>query len=251
MKIERNSFEIGMRIITPILPSVILFGLIFGFTGGLSGLPLILDSSMSVIIFAGSAQIIVLVLIINHQPFLAMIIAGILINLRHLLYGASLHSDIATKGMKRIFIAYLLTDEAFISATIAKKQYLHSTIANSPTFIEDILLGSGFTLWIFWNLSTIIGYLLTNFITGIITISANFVVASTFLGYLIMQWKNSSSLNERYLIIALIIIASIFSFILQSSILLITLLLCGIILGIILNYRTVFKKNDEQKTILS
>lgn len=247
MNINRDSFILGIKIVAPILASDILFGLIFGLTGGLSGLSVVLIASMSVIIFAGSAQIIVLVLIINHQPLLAMIVAGILINLRHLLYGANLHADVSTKGLKRVLIAYFLVDEAFISATIAKKQYLHSDLASSPTFIEDILLGSGSTVWLFWNLATIAGYLLTNFITGIVTISANFVVAGTFLGYLVLQWRGSTSSLDKQLMLLLIVMTFIFSFVLQNSILLITILLCGIVLGILLNYQTTFNNSLGKK----
>ena len=67
----------------PILPSVIIFGLIFGITGYSSGLPLYLVSSMSYVIFAGSSQFLVLILIKEDDPLAAILIAGILINLRH------------------------------------------------------------------------------------------------------------------------------------------------------------------------
>ena len=78
---------------------------------------------MSYIIFVGSAQFLVLILIIEQQPFLAVLVAGIVINLRHLLFGAALHKDIKSKGLKRILLAYLITDEAFLVTKLTQAQF--------------------------------------------------------------------------------------------------------------------------------
>ncbi|MHA2031499.1 MAG: AzlC family ABC transporter permease, partial [Candidatus Kariarchaeaceae archaeon] len=68
MNWQKNSFLFGVKLMLPILPSVIIFGIIFGITGYTTGLPLYLVSSMSYIIFAGSSQFLVLILISENEP---------------------------------------------------------------------------------------------------------------------------------------------------------------------------------------
>ncbi|MHA2275586.1 MAG: AzlC family ABC transporter permease, partial [Candidatus Kariarchaeaceae archaeon] len=154
MYIDKSSTLTGLKKFLPISPSIILFGVILGFTGGLGGLPPLLVISSSFIIFAGSAQFIVLLLIMKGDPLFAIFLAGIIINLRHLLYGASLHTIITSKGLKRILLAYLLTDEAFLITSLTKNELTSEPSNKSTIILEDVLFGAGLSLWLVWNLST-------------------------------------------------------------------------------------------------
>jgi predicted branched-subunit amino acid permease len=233
MYIEKSSALTGMKKFLPLSPSVILFGVILGFTGGLGGLPFLLVISTSFIIFAGSAQFIVLLLIIRGDPLFAIFLAGIIINLRHLLYGATLHNIVTSKGFKRILLAYLLTDEAFLITSLTKNELTSELNKKSTIILEDVLFGAGLSLWLVWNLSTAIGYFLTDFLSIYISNipSPEFIVASTFLGYLILRWQESPS--EHLFISIMILISIFFSFFFQSSDLLIITLIFGILFAMI------------------
>ncbi|MDH5645928.1 MAG: AzlC family ABC transporter permease [Candidatus Heimdallarchaeota archaeon] len=233
IKYHFPSIKLGITKMAPILPSVMLFGLIFGLTGVLSGLPWYLISAMSYIIFAGSAQFIVLLLIIKGETYVAMVIAGIMLNLRHFLFGAALHEDIKSKGIKRLILAYLLTDEAYLITTLVKQE-IKTNNEESKWQIEDVWLGGGFTLWLFWNLTTILGYFLSSQFQILLSIPADIVVAGTFLGYLIMYWKNNP--HEKYLLLIMIVLSIILGFLFQGSSLLIIILLSGMILAVIIRY---------------
>lgn len=207
----------------PILPSVIIFGIIFGIIGYTSDLPLYLVSSMSYIIFAGSSQFLVLILISENDPIIAILIAGILINLRHVFYGAALNKEFQGMGKKKILAAYLLTDEAYLISTFAKK----SEGGPNDVKIIDVVIGGGALLWVSWNISTIIGYFVgqrTNVFEGVPT---DFIVAGTFLGYLILQWEQSP--RERRFILVIILLSFSLSFVLQGVYLLFFTLLLGMI----------------------
>ena len=182
----------------PILPSVIIFGLIFGITGFTSGLPLYLVSSMSYIIFAGSSQFLVLILITQDESLIAILVAGILINLRHVFYGAALHHELVGSRKKKILAAYLLTDEAYLITKFSKKSMLKS---NRELRLTNILIGGGGLLWISWNISTILGYFISQKTNIFNDVSTNFIVAATFLGYLILQWEQSPKERKFILII--------------------------------------------------
>lgn len=207
----------------PILPSVIIFGIIFGITGYTSDLPLYLVSSMSYIIFAGSSQFLVLILISDNDPIIAILIAGILINLRHVFYGAALNKEFQGMGKKKILAAYLLTDEAYLITTFAKK----SEGALKGLKIIDVVIGGGGLLWLSWNISTILGYFVgqqTDVFEGVPT---DFIVAGTFLGYLILQWEQSP--RERRFILVIVLLSFGLSFVLQGVYLLFFTLLLGMI----------------------
>ena len=235
MKLDRASIEIGARLMAPIIPSIILFGLIFGYTGGNAGLPFLLVSSTSFIIFAGTAQFFVILAIIQNDPILPIIITAIVINLRHLLYGAALHDDIRTKGIKKILVSYLLTDEVFIVASELKKKIKGNEVQEDSVNFEDVLIGAGLFAWSVWNVCTMVGYIFSDLLVNVFIISSDFIVAGTFLGYLIMQWRNFPS--DRLFILELILFGFFLSFWFQSSVLLIAILLLGALFAMFEQYR--------------
>ena len=137
------------------------------------------------------------------------------------------------------------------------KNELTSDLSKKSTIIlEDVLFGAGLSLWLVWNLSTAIGYFLTDFFSTFISNipSPEFIVASTFLGYLILRWQESPS--EHFFISIMILISIFFSFFFQSSDLLIIILIFGILFAMIkettttktsLNSSTIDYENMEGK----
>jgi predicted branched-subunit amino acid permease len=224
------SLKIGFKNILPIMPSVIIFGLILGITGAVGNVSFFLVASTSFIIFAGSSQFIVILLIIQNEPLLGIIVAGILINLRHVMYGAVLHNLVKTNFFKKFLVAYLLTDEAFLISNLTYQTEREKFDSNELQ-IDNVLIGSGFTLWFFWNLSTDIGYFFAEFVKEYVNFSPEFIVAATFVGYFVMNWTNSPNLKEKYFIVSMCGLALFLSFFFQSSTLIIGILLSGIFLS--------------------
>ncbi|HEX6121692.1 MAG TPA: AzlC family ABC transporter permease, partial [Ktedonobacterales bacterium] len=79
----------GVRGVLPLLPGVLPFGLIYGVAARGAGVPAPLIQGMSAIVFAGSAQFAVVQLVAAGAPVLVLVLAGIIINLRHVLYSAT------------------------------------------------------------------------------------------------------------------------------------------------------------------
>ena len=235
MRFDRSSIEMGAQLMAPIIPSIVIFGLIFGFTGGNADLPLLLVASTSFIIFAGTAQFFVILAIIQNDPIVTIIVTAIIINIRHLLYGAALHHDIKAKGLKKVLVSYLLTDEVFIVASEIKKKIQANELEENSVKFEDMLIGAGFFAWSVWNVCTIVGYLFSGLLVDVFTFSSDFIVAGTFLGYLVMQWKDYPS--DRLFILEIIVVGFILSFWFQSSTLLIGILLIGAFLAMAEQYR--------------
>jgi predicted branched-subunit amino acid permease len=109
---------------------------------------------LSLIVFGGASQVVFVQLWATGVPPAVVGTSVSVVNLRHVLYSASIAQYFRTLPLVwRMPLAYLLTDEAY-AVTItrlrneAKSLYQHYH-----------LLGTGITLWLCWQISTIIGVL--------------------------------------------------------------------------------------------
>jgi 4-azaleucine resistance transporter AzlC len=130
---------------------VVPFGLIFGAVALESGVSPAGAQGLSLFVFGGSAQFASLNLIASNVPVAVVVLTIFVVNLRHALYSASLSRDVQHLPTRwKLLLAYLLTDEAF---AVAQRRYLQAdrTLAHWYTF------GTGMTLWISWQASTLLG----------------------------------------------------------------------------------------------
>lgn len=176
---RRSEFLAGVRAELPILVGVIPFGMIYGVLALASGLPVSLAQGMSAIVFAGSAQFIATDLFATATPALIILMTTFMVNLRHLLYSASLAPHVAHLPLGwRAGLAYLLTDEAY-AVTI-----LHYVAdEGSAAFKHWYFLGAGLTLWSSWQASTAVGIFLGAQIPA--SWSLDFTLALVFIGLVV------------------------------------------------------------------
>jgi len=110
---------------------------------------------MSSIVFAGSAQFIATQLIYESVPGLVIVLTIAVVNLRHVLYSASVAPYVRALPMRwKVLLAYLLTDEAY-AVTILNYEKDDGNPSGHWFFF-----GAGITMWISWQLSTAAGILL-------------------------------------------------------------------------------------------
>jgi 4-azaleucine resistance transporter AzlC len=164
------------------------FGLIFGVLAIAAGIPPLLAFAMSSVIFAGSAQFIAVQLINSGAPPLILLTTALIVNIRHMLYSASLaphvqHLSAAWKWL----LAYLMTDEAY-ATTIIRYYDRGKPAATRHWFF----LGAGLMLWSSWQLSTAAGILLGAAVPA--NWSLDFTLAVTFIGIVIPALKNRAEI---------------------------------------------------------
>jgi 4-azaleucine resistance transporter AzlC len=150
----QREFLAGVRDLLPILLGVAPFGMIFGALALTSGIPPLEAQAFSLFVFAGSAQFIAAGLIADGVPSLIIVFTILIVNLRHALYSASMapHTQ-RLPGRWKAALAWLLTDEAFVVASI---RYRRTNLSNAHWYT----LGTGLTLWATWQASTAIGIVL-------------------------------------------------------------------------------------------
>ncbi|MCP4424599.1 MAG: AzlC family ABC transporter permease [Chloroflexi bacterium] len=187
----------GIKAELPITLGVIPFGMIYGVLALAGGLTPALAQAMSSIVFAGSAQFIAAQLIGSSAPGAILLLTTFIVNLRHMLYSASLAPHLRhLSPLWRWLLAYLLTDEAY-AVTIL---HYEKDTATMPTAVSTPLnagvsinkhyffLGAGLTLWVSWQISTAVGIFIGAQVPA--SWSLDFTLALTFIGLVIPALKN-------------------------------------------------------------
>jgi predicted branched-subunit amino acid permease len=149
-----DDLRAGARSVAPMLVGVVPFALVAGATPMAHGLGGGVAVGFSVIVFAGASQLAAIdVLSTGGSAFVAAVAAWT-INLRLLLYSASLAPHLAKERLRtRLGLAYLLTDQAY---AVSITRWGHG---DDPRRRVPYYLGAALLLWVSWQLGTIAGVL--------------------------------------------------------------------------------------------
>ena len=124
----KNNFRIfinGIKDVSPLMIPVVPFGLIFGVLSIEIGFTPLETMGMSIIIFGGASQIILLQLFSGGASSLVIISSVGAVNSRHLLYGAVVSEHLSDlKLIWKIIISYFLVDQAFARSNVYFKKIM-------------------------------------------------------------------------------------------------------------------------------
>lgn len=151
MKNKFDTFLQGVRGTSPFLLGIIPFGVITGAVSTASGMPEWGGGVMTAFVFAGASQLAAIQLMVHHAPLWVVILTALIVNARMLMYSASLAPHFNGRGpVKKAFIAYLLTDQAYLSAL--------TRYSDKPeTDPVPYYLGGALLMWVSFNAGTWIG----------------------------------------------------------------------------------------------
>ncbi len=156
---KRAAFLLGLRAIAPGLVALTIWGLVTGVAMSRSGLSDQIAIVMSLLVYAGSAQLTALPLLAAGAPLWLIFAAGIIVNLRFVIFGAALHPYF--KGLpwaKRLFMGYLAVDIAFV----AFMPRFHDAQRKGTLEQHWFFLGAVMPSWFLWQLTSMIGISLGN-----------------------------------------------------------------------------------------
>lgn len=141
----------GARDQLPILLGVAPFGLIFGALALSAGIPPLEAQAFSLLVFAGSAQFIAVNLIAQGTPAMIVVLSILVVNLRHMLYSASMSPYLTHLSRRwKAVLAWLLTDEAYAVTSVRYRR-------GASPHTHWYFLSTGLTLWGTWQISTALG----------------------------------------------------------------------------------------------
>ena len=172
----------GIIDVSPLMIPVVPFGVIFGVIGMELGLGPYMTLGMSVIVFGGASQIVLLQLFSGGASSLVILSSVGAINSRHLLYGAVLSENLSCLKLKwKIILSYVMVDQAF---AVSNKYFRKNKKDKNKHYH---LLAAGFTCWSIWQLSTFAGIALGSIIPD--ELGLKFAIPITFLALLINDFK--------------------------------------------------------------
>lgn len=145
---RKSEVGAGLVAILPAVLAVYPFGLLLGQQAAAKGLSVLEVLAMSSFVFAGSAQFLAVGLWETPVAALSLALAALLINLRHVLMGASLAAKLGDFGRLRLLAVHLMADEVW---AVAERRALARPL--TPAF----WFAAGLFLFLNWQVSTVAG----------------------------------------------------------------------------------------------
>ncbi len=138
-----------LRDLGALAAAMVAVGASFGAITIAYGLPTWTPFAMSTLVFAGGAQFLAAGLLAAGNP-VAAVLAGLLLNARHLPFGLAVAQTLGTRWRDRLIGSHLMTDEA-VAFALAEPD---------PVRRRRIYWTVGILLFISWNTGTALGVLL-------------------------------------------------------------------------------------------
>jgi predicted branched-subunit amino acid permease len=153
----RTEFQAGLRAGLPLFVAIGPFGLVTGVAMAASGIPPLEAMAMSVLVYAGAAMLAAAQLIAEGAPALIVVGAAFIVNLRLLMYSASIRPYFAGESLtRRIIVSYALVDNPY--ALFIQRFGPHPDAPGK----FDFFLGLAIPIWLFWQASVAAGLLVGN-----------------------------------------------------------------------------------------
>ena len=177
---RRKEFFSGVRDTFPLMLGAFPFGMIYGALAVTAGLSTGATMAMSAFVFAGSAQFIAVGMVAAHAPIAIIILTTFIVNLRHMLYSATLLPYLKHLPQRwRLPLAFWLTDETF-AVTIHRYRR-----EDTPGFAHWYQLGSSIAMYLNWQFWSFVGLLLGDQIPDASNWGLDVAMPITFIGMII------------------------------------------------------------------
>ncbi|MCC2594957.1 AzlC family ABC transporter permease [Pusillimonas sp. MFBS29] len=145
----------------PALVATATWGFVTGIALVKSGLTESMATLMTLMVYAGSAQLTSLPLLESSAPLWLIFAAGTVVNIRFVIFGAALQPYFRhLSWVKRLFLGYLTTDFSFV---LFMARHGESRDRGTPDQLW-YLLGVIIPGWITWNLFSLLGIFLGSFV---------------------------------------------------------------------------------------
>ena len=178
---------LGARRTIPLAISGFAIGIVFGVLAHQSKLSVIDALLMSALVYAGASQFVALSLWTTiPYPVTTIILTTFIVNMRHLLMGASLRPWFSKLSPWKVYSSvFFMVDESWAL-----------TMSDFAKGGRDagFLLGSGFILYIAWVSSAVVGRTVGAWIQNPAQWGMDFAFTAVFLALLVGMWKGKSNL---------------------------------------------------------
>lgn len=176
----------GLVATLPMMISAFPFGLIFGALATSAGLSPLAVLGMSLLVFSGSAQFIAIILLGTGSALGVIWLATLILNLRHLLYAATLVDHVRhLNQVWRFGLAAWLTDETF---AVMERRY---RVEGGGPSAHWYYLASCLGMYFNWAIWTYVGVVVGTEFDSIGEWGLEFAMVVTFIGIVMPALRSS------------------------------------------------------------
>ena len=155
--VERAAFFEGVRVSAGTLPGIAAWGFVSGMAMVKAGLTITQSLAMTFLVFAGSAQLAALPLIVAHAPALVIFATALVVNLRFVIFSAAISPHFAHLSWpKRLWYGYFCSD---MLMAFFPQRFPHDTVSR-PLGKTGFFWGISNPNWLSWQGGAVTGILL-------------------------------------------------------------------------------------------
>ena len=185
--LSSSHFRAGFVEMLPACVGLLPFGMVCGVGAAAASASWLASLGMSAIIFSGAAQIVAAQMVAADAPFLVIVLTTTVLGLRLLMYSAAIAPYLRPLPDRwQRALAFMLSDQVF-AAAIRRFHMDDDRIAAGRHF-----LGSGFALWLTWQVSCMLGYFAGNLIPS--AWSLEFAVPLCFIALVAPLFRDAPSI---------------------------------------------------------
>jgi 4-azaleucine resistance transporter AzlC len=189
-RVERRWLA-GITQAVPIVLGYVPIGFAFGVLAQKAGISLLNTLLMSLLVYAGSAQLIAVGLIAAGVPALSVIITTFVVNLRHLLMSAAVSPFLKRwRKFELAAFAYQLTDETFA---------VHSARFGSASPNKAEAFATNATSQAAWVIGTWLGLVVGRLIADVKPLALDYALPAMFVALLVLQIKDRIQIAVAFL----------------------------------------------------
>ncbi len=189
----RRGWLTGIAQAVPIMLGYIPIGLAFGVLAQKAGISALNTLLMSLLVYAGSSQLIAVGLFAAGAPALSVILTTFVVNLRHMLMSAAISPFLKRwRKFELAAFAHQLTDETF-----AVHSARMSTSSGTPNKAEVFAINV--TAQAAWIFGTWLGIIVGQLITDVRPLALDYALPAMFVALLVLQIKDHTQIGVAIL----------------------------------------------------
>ncbi|WP_048959763.1 AzlC family ABC transporter permease [Enterobacter bugandensis] len=182
---KKTTIMRGVSAVMPLCIGDFPFSFIVGALSVSMGMSIWQSTAWSCIVIAGSAQMLALNMVKTGASLGVIIFTTLIINLRHVLYSASMAEKVRDASFfRKCFISYALTDEVY--ATTVKE--MDESRGDKYLFYSTVML----TFWGVWVLADFLGAVIGSSFPDIQKYGLDFAMVAAFIAIVVPQIKSQA-----------------------------------------------------------
>ncbi len=180
-----DEFVGGMRAMAPLTAAVVPIGLVFGAVAASKGLSSLEATMMSALVFAGGSQFVAMDIWMHPASWGALAFSALLVNIRHVLMGASIGTRMpAFSGPAKYAAMLVLADEIWAMAELR---------AGQTRLTPAWYAGLAIPFYCVWVLTSLTGSLGAPFLGDPKAIGLDFAFPAVFTVLVMSFWKGRAT----------------------------------------------------------